>query len=266
MPCFEHDGLRFNYSDTGADLPLVFQHGLGTDLRAILNLFQLPLGFRLLSMDFRAHGETRPLGPPEKICMSAFADDLAAFMDRLGIAQAVVGGSSMGAAVSLNLALRLPARVRGLILLRPCWLDQPLPPNARIFPVIARFIRQYGAREGRSHFARSEEYQSLFRQWPHATPSLLGLFDCPRAEDAVIRFDRIAQDAPCQSLKELSAVRVPTLVLVNPDDPVHPSGYGPTLAAAIPGAKLQELPPKSDPRHAPEMQRRISGFLKTISH
>jgi hypothetical protein len=40
------------------------------------------------------------LGPPEKINMAAFADDLLAFFDELGIGQAVVGGISMGAAVA----------------------------------------------------------------------------------------------------------------------------------------------------------------------
>jgi pimeloyl-ACP methyl ester carboxylesterase len=106
MPYFTHDGLHFHYSDSGEGLPVVFQHGLGSDLRQLVALFQPPLGFRLLSMDFRAHGDTRPVGPPEKTSMAAFADDLVAFLDMLGIGQTVVGGISMGAAVALNLALR----------------------------------------------------------------------------------------------------------------------------------------------------------------
>ena len=80
-------------------------------------------------MDFRGHGETRPLGPPEKIGMAVLADDLLAFLDGLGIGQAVVGGSSMGAAVALNVGLRFPQRLRALILYRPCWIDRPLPAN-----------------------------------------------------------------------------------------------------------------------------------------
>lgn len=265
MPIFTHDGLQFNYSDSGTGMPVLFQHGLGTDLRQIVAQFQAPLGFRLLSMDFRAHGATHPLGPPEKISMAAFADDLAAFLERQGIAQSVVGGSSMGAAVTLNFALRFPTRVQALILLRPCWLDRPLPANARVFLSIARLIRQYGAKEGRQQFSQSEEYQAMFQKWPYVTQSLLGLFDYPHTEEMVTRYERIAQDAPCRDLKELAAIRVPTLVLANRDDPVHPFEYGPILANAIPGATLRELPPKSagEARHAAEVQRCITEFVTT---
>ena len=161
MPYFAHDGLQFHYSDSGEGLPVVFQHGLGSEMRQVAALFQPPLKFRLLSMDFRAHGDTRPLGPSEKITMAAFADDLLAFMDGQRIGQAVVGGISMGAAVALNFALRFPDRVRALILSRPCWLDQPLPPNAQVFVSIASHIRQHGAKKGREQFSLSEEYRDL---------------------------------------------------------------------------------------------------------
>ncbi len=76
MPYFTHDGVTFHYCDSGEGLPVVFQHGLGCDFRQIAALLQPPPGFRLLSMDFRGHGETRPLGPPEKIGMAVLADDL----------------------------------------------------------------------------------------------------------------------------------------------------------------------------------------------
>lgn len=262
---FQHDGLRFHYSDFGKGLPVVFQHGLGSDMRQIAALFQTPPGFRLLTMDFRAHGDTRPLGPPEKISMAAFADDLVAFLDRLGIDQAVVGGISMGAAVALNLALRFPGRVRALILSRPCWLIRPLPVNAQVFVSIARHIRRHGAKEGREQFSLSEEYRDLFRQWPYFAQSLLGLFDDSRADETVVRLERIARDAPCQKLEALAAIRVPTLILVNRHDPVHPFEYGEVLAGALPGARVCEITPKSEgeSRHATDVQRCITEFLKT---
>jgi pimeloyl-ACP methyl ester carboxylesterase len=265
MPYFAHDGMDFHYCDMGAGLPIVFQHGLGSDLSQLVGLFQPPLGFRLLSMDFRAHGETRPLGPPEKISMAAFADDLLAFLDELGTIHSVVGGISMGAAVALNFALRFPDRVQALILARPCWLDSPLPANARVFVTIARFLQQYGAREGREQFRQSEEYQDIFRQWPQSAPSLLGLFDAPRAEETAVKLERIANDAPCRSLQELAAIGVPTLVLASRYDPVHPFEYGGILAQAIPGARLCEITAKSESesRYAADVQRSITEFLQT---
>ena len=266
MPHFDHDGVRFHYADSGEGVPVVFQHGLGSDSRQLVALFQSPPGFRLLSMDFRAHGETRPVGPSEKIGMAAFADDVVAFLDGQGIDRAVVGGISMGAAVALNLALRFPHRTRALILSRPCWLDRPLPANAEVFLSIAHCIRQFGAKEGRAQFGRSEEYRNLFRQWPYFAQSLLGLFGDPRAEETVIRLERIARDAPCRNLDELAAIRVPTLVLVNRHDPVHPFEYGAVFRGAISGAQVREITAKSEgeSRHAADVQRCVTEFLKMI--
>ena len=84
-------------------------------------------GVRLLSLDCRGHGGTRPLGPRTSSPFSSFADDVAALMDHLGLQRAVVGGISMGAGVALNLAFRYPQRVVGLVLAHPAWLDSPRP-------------------------------------------------------------------------------------------------------------------------------------------
>ena len=59
---------------------------------------------RLLTLDCRGHGATEPLGEEARLNFSAFADDVVALLDHLGIEQAIVGGISMGAGVALNLA------------------------------------------------------------------------------------------------------------------------------------------------------------------
>src|SRR5436305_462059 len=108
MPFFDCDGLTFHYREAGMGTPLVFQHGLGGDVNQPFGLFAPPPGIRLLAFDCRGHGETRPLGNPEKLSLASFADDLLACMNHLAIERAVVGGISMGAAVALNFALRFP--------------------------------------------------------------------------------------------------------------------------------------------------------------
>src|SRR5262249_15470350 len=110
-----------------------------------------------------------------------------------------------------------------------------------------------------------KEYRELYRQWPYFAHGLLGLFDDPRAEETVIKLERIARDAPCRSLEALTAIRVPTLILVNRHDPVHPFEYGEILAGAIRGARVCEITSKSEgeSRHAADVQRCITEFLKT---
>jgi len=154
MPTFERGGLSFNYLDEGdpSGRPFVFQHGLGGDVSQPADIFPPPSGIRLLSLDCRGHGGTRPLGPAGKLSFSSFADDLAALMDHLGLQRAVVGGISMGAGVALNLASRYPKRVVGLVLSRPAWLDSPRPKNLKAYPVIARLLGEHGAKLGRELF------------------------------------------------------------------------------------------------------------------
>jgi len=263
MPLFSRDGIEFHYREVGEGAPFVFQHGLGGDTSQPLGIFQPPPGFRLLTMDCRGHGETRPLGDVAKISIAVFADDVVALLDHLGVRRAVVGGISMGSAVALSLALRYPQRVLGLVLSRAAWLDGPLQSNVRIYTGLARLIRQHGARRAEELFRESDDYRSVRRVSPDTADSLLRQFQNPRIEETVVKMERIAVDAPCRSLKELEAIAVPTLVLAGRQDPIHPYTYGAILARAIPGAEFRELTPKSidKDRHAAEVQRFVADFL-----
>lgn len=263
MPFFEHDGLAFHYRDQGEGLPFVFQHGLGGDTNQTFGLFSPPPGIRLLTLDCRGHGETRPLGEAEKLSFITFADDVCALLNHLGLPSAVIGGVSMGAGISLNFALRFPERVRGLVLSRPAWLDRPLPENMTIFPFIAKLIRQHGARQGLKLFKQSEPYLEIARQSSDNANALVGQFEHPRAEETVAKLERMPHDAPSLSRGDWASIAVPTLVLVTRQDPIHPFEYGETLAQSIPGAVLKEVTAKSVSleRHTAEVQTVIEGFL-----
>jgi pimeloyl-ACP methyl ester carboxylesterase len=264
MPFFSHEELRVRYFDNGRGTPFIFQHGLGGDISQPSGLFTPPPGFRLLGFDCRGHGETRPLGDPEKIGLASFADDLLIFMDHLQLTHAIVGGISMGSAVALNFTLRFPNRVSGLILSRPAWLDGPMPRNANIFALIAHLIRQYGPRQGLEIFKQSAEYIEVLHQSPESAASLLGQFENPRAEETVVKLERIPNDSPNSDRKEWGSISVPTLVLANRQDPIHPFEYGKVLAGAIPRAEFRELTPKSVSveRHGRDVQMFIEGFLQ----
>ena len=265
MPCFQHDTLTFYYQETGKGIPFFFQHGLGGDVNQPFDLFSPPTGIRLISLDFRAHGKT-PVGPDEKITLSTFADDVVALMDYLEIPQAIIGGISMGAAVALNVALRYPGRMQGLILSRPAWLDGTFPEsNKQLFSQIAELIRQYGAAHAAEQFQQTERYTEILRQSPDTANSLLRQFAHPRAEETVIKLERLPNDAPCHDRGPWQHITVPTLVLANKQDPIHPFAYGEIFAEAIPSSEFQELTPKSvnPEQHATEVQRFIEDFLKT---
>ena len=93
MPNFLRDGITFHYLDTGVGLPFVFQHGLGGDVAQTAEIAgELP-GVRFLSLDCRGHGETRPLGDVAQLGFAAFAADVLALLDHLGISGRSSGAS-----------------------------------------------------------------------------------------------------------------------------------------------------------------------------
>jgi pimeloyl-ACP methyl ester carboxylesterase len=263
MPFFEHDGIRFHFRESGRGIPFLFQHGLGADVNQTFELFEPPAGFRLLTMECRGHGETRPLGPEEKISIEQFTEDVRAFLDDQQIARAVIGGISMGAAIALRFALEYPRRTLGLVLSRAAWLDEQRTDNLRVFATLAEFIRKYGAVEGARRYEETAAYREVLKVSPDGAASLLSQFAHPRAEETVAKLERIPAYAPKHTRETWRSIRVPTLVLANQQDPVHPFEFGAALAETIPGAQLVELTPKSVSlgRHNADVQRALSEFL-----
>src|ERR1700690_2404187 len=271
MPTFEHDGILFNYFDQrtpqheGAEVPFIFQHGIGGTLRQPSSLMDpLPGPVRLIAMDSRGHGETRQTGRPSSghLGFVTFADDVIALMDHLRVHRAVVGGISMGAGVALNLALRFPERVAGLVLSRPAWLAGPMA-AVDLYTQIADLLRRLGAVEGRRSFAVAPAYLKMAELYPDAAKSLIGQFDEARAHDDVWRLELLPNDRPFTRLADLFNIHVATLVLATGQDPVHPLEYGQTLKRGIRGARLLEVTAKSESpeRHQQEMRKGIGSFL-----
>lgn len=263
MPYFKHDGIDFYYQDKGEGIPFIFQHGLGGDVSQPFGLFSPPPGFRLLAFDFRGHGQTQPLGDPAKIRITSFADDLRVFMDQLRLGQAVLGGISMGAAITLNFTLRYPKRVLGLVQSRAAWLDGPMEHNARVFGEIARLLRKEGPENGFEIFKNSKDYLEMKRESSDSANALERHFSHPRALETVVKLEQIPVDAPSFNRQEWKSIQVPTLVLANRQDPIHPFEYAEVLVQHIPGAEFRELTPKSVnlKRHGEDVQRFLEEFL-----
>jgi len=264
MCYLELDGIQFHCCDSGAGRPFIFQHGLGGDTSQIAELFSAPAGYRLITFDFRAHGKTTPLGPPEKIGIASFADDLKGILDQVKVARAIVGGISMGAAVALNFALRFPERVEGLVLSRPAWLEGPNPWNVKIFTLITRLIDAHGPRKGKELFRETVEYQEAHAKWPAVAESLAEQFDRPGIDETAFKLERIIHDRPSLDVREWARLKVPTLVLGNHHDPIHPFDYAEQTAQLIPDAELREITAKtvSLERHAADVQRHIGKYLQ----
>lgn len=261
---FQKDGLRLTYAENGSGLPFLFQHGLGANLQQSFDLLGDLPGVRLIAMDARAHGDS-DVGPEEDIGFDTFAGDLLQLFKILELSQAVVGGLSMGAGISLNFALHNPEMVKALVLVRPAWVDEPMEARPYYFAV-AHAIREHGVERGRKEFCRSQMFLELEQTYPDMAKSLVGQFESARAKDGVARLERMPADVPDDNLASWSRIHCPTLVLAHKDDPVHPLGCARAIAAAIPGSKFVEIVPKGEDRQRHESQIRsaVEEFLKSF--
>src|SRR5215510_118655 len=107
--------LDIFYEEHGGGDPLLLIMGLAADSTAWM--FQLPAfaeHYRTIVFDNRGVGRSsKPAGP---YTIHEMADDAAGLLDALHVARAHVVGVSMGGMIAQELALRHPARVRGLVL------------------------------------------------------------------------------------------------------------------------------------------------------
>src|SRR5262249_4079781 len=106
--------------------------------------------------------------------------------------------------------------------------------------------------------------QRCLRESPDGAASLLGHFAHPRAEETVVKLERIPRYIPAHTREEWVSITVPTLVLANRQDSIHPVEYGEKLARFIPRAEFQELTSKavSVDAHVKDVQRYVEGFLR----
>jgi 3-oxoadipate enol-lactonase len=221
------------FDDVGSGAPLVLLHAFPLDRRMWwATASALAAHRRVISPDLRGFGET-PLAAPYSI--ADLADDLARLMDALGLSRATVGGMSMGGYVALAFAARHGARLEGLILADTrAGADSPEARRGRdeaIALVEASGVQAYVERQiprllsPDASDALRAEVRALGRQTPDAViAGLVALRERP---------DRRG---------ELPLIACPTLVMVGAQDALTPPAEAAAMAAAIPGARLVELP------------------------
>jgi len=123
------DGREIAFVDRGEGAPLLFVHGLGSNLslwRETMDAFDA--SHRVLALDLPGYGLSDKDDVPGT--MSFFAETVAGFLDERGIEEATVVGVSMGGQVALTLALRAPDRVRRLALVSPAGIESFSPKEA----------------------------------------------------------------------------------------------------------------------------------------
>jgi len=256
MPYFPHEGHKLSYTSFGAGAQTtILLPGLLFSQR-----MQFPLarslaarGQRVLTLDLLGHGDSDRPCEMTRYSMQGFAAQTVALMDHLELEEAVVGGTSLGANTTLEVAALAPERVRGMVVEMPV-LDTALiacavaftplmlalsagEPIMRLVQRVARLVPRRGV----------PELASLMLDWMRQDPApssavIQGLF-----------FGRIAPPPV-----ERRAIEAPALIIGHPRDPVHPFSDADALARELPRGRLLDANSILELRITPE---RLTGEI-----
>lgn len=113
MPKVKVNGITMNYESQGSGEPLILIPYLAADNACYaFQVADYEKHFTCISLDPRGAGESdKPAGTWST---EMFADDVASFMQAIGVEKAHVSGVSLGAAIGLWLAAKHPERVKTL--------------------------------------------------------------------------------------------------------------------------------------------------------
>lgn len=226
----EATGIAYQYSEGGEDPtgipPLLLVHGAGGHRLSwppqVRRLPDLPV----YALDLPGHGQSagRPMST-----ISQYAERILDWMRAVGLAEAVVCGHSMGGAVAQVMALRVPRKVAGLVLVgtssrfrvAPQILEQSA--DRRTFPqAVDWFIER----------AFSPAAPPKLKQRVRETALEMGSEVFQSDFQASDKFDVRAR---------LGEIEAPAAVICGLDDRLAPPKLSQELAAGLPRAELHEL-------------------------
>ncbi|MET0762403.1 MAG: alpha/beta hydrolase [Thermoleophilaceae bacterium] len=252
---FHHDGWRFVYDEYGTgNRPLVLVHGLllSRKMHAPLARALAARGNRVICLDLLGHGESDRPADMWRYSMPVFGEQIVALLDHLGVDEAVVGGTSLGANATLEAACQAPERLRGMLVEMPV-LDNALLGCAMAFtPLlvsltfgkpVTSLIAKAARRVPRGLTHLGDTGLDWISQDPGPSGAVLqGLF-----------FGRIAPPRA-----ERGTIETPALVIGHGRDPVHPFSDSDMLVRELPNARLVEASSILELRLTPD---RLTGEI-----
>lgn len=245
----------------GGDRLVVLLHGLlmDTNLNKGVAHALAARGYRVVLLDLLGHGNSDKPEHAAEYRMDTYAEQVLALLDHLEADQAVLGGVSLGANVSLHLAARHPERVLAMLIEMPV-LERAVPaaaltfvpalltvhyalPVARVVSRLVRKVRPTGNALVDSALA------------PLASP--------PDVTAAVLHGILVGPTVP--TVDERRGIGVPALVVGHRADFIHPFSDAEALARQLPNARLVRASSVIELRWRPErLLAEIDRFLSAL--
>src|SRR5690606_5224818 len=212
-----------------------------------------------LAPDLRGFGRSQPGPAEEPLTMERFADDLALWLEHLGIERATLCGLSMGGYVAFAFWRRHRERVAALVLCSTrAGADSPEARQGR--HALGERVRK----EGAAAVADAMIPRLLAPGAPQTRP---GIEERLRRMIEAQPPESIARAAEGMALREdstalLPTIDVPVLVVAGIEDAVAPLAEAERMRDAIPGARLVEI---SGAGHLPNLEQ-PGAFDTALTH
>ena len=238
MPRVEVNDIEIYYELHGPEDASVLVLSNGVLMSTASWAFQTPvLAKHHLLLLYDCRGMWQSEHPPGPYTMEQHADDLAGLLDRLGIDQAHIGGTSYGAEVSMVFALKYPERARSLVVTSAVSQLDPL----------LRGLADIWIGAARAHDAErlfQAVYPFTFSEgWIAANQAVL---DQARERYKLLDFDAFVELMLCFSRLDITAglhrIAAPTLVVAGELDMLKPRRYSEVITREIPGAEFALIP------------------------
>lgn len=238
MPTLTANGIRIYYELHGpTDAPaLVLNNGILMNAAGswFFQTAALARRYRVVQYDCRGQGQSdHPDGP---YTMAQHADDLAALLDALGIAQAHIAGISYGGEVAQAFALNHPGQVRSLILADTV---SEVGPELRI--TIESWLAEARRGDPDAFFATTAAW-NFSPAFIAANPKLVA---DARKRYALLDYPAVTQLCECflevDCTARLGEIRAPTCIIVGEHDILKGPAYAEILRRGIPHAEYHVL-------------------------
>ncbi|MEA2386287.1 MAG: hypothetical protein QOJ22_461 [Thermoleophilaceae bacterium] len=256
---FTHEGFRLVYDEYGSGpRPVLLLPGL-----LLPRLMHRPLAEELAArgnhvyvLDLLGHGESDQPRDMWRYSMPIFGAQAIALLDHLGLDEAVVGGTSLGANVTLEVAAAAPERLRGMLVEMPV-LDNALLGCALAFtPLLVSLT--FGAPITRlvSRLARIAP-----RGLHHLTDTGLDWVSRdPEPSAAVLQGLFFGRVAPPRS--ERGRMETRALVIGHGRDPIHPFSDADMLVRELRNGRMLQANSLLELRLAPaRLTAEIATFI-----
>ncbi len=256
------EGDRVEYTEYGSgDDWVVLVHGQLMPRRMHQPLAReiAAAGYHVVTVDLLGHGRSDRPADPLQYSMTAFGEQVIALLDHLGADRAVIGGTSLGANVSLEVADLAPERVRGLVLEMPV-LDNGVEAGIMAFAPLMFLARFLPLSVTATRAVTRAVPRGVVPFWTGIVLDTLNQRPEPMA--AAIHGIFFGRVAPASKLRR--RIQAPALVVGHRRDPIHPWADAAMLAEEMPHARFVEARSILEWRLRPDrLTRETVDFLQS---